>query len=145
MIQRPRTKWLLVSEHVAELFQFIICIRRIDSIRYTTVVTDIFHEHHETRVDGFAITLRRLRRKGWFPWLSGDRGVPPLFWDCHSQMELLHINIPWGLRMIDEDKYGTISSFESSLETSFPPVFPPRGIAKKLHVNKVAWLGQRET
>lgn len=40
--------------------------------------------------------------------------------------------------MIDEDKYGTISSFENSLETSFPPVFPPRGIAKKLHVNKVA-------
>lgn len=29
--------------------------------------------------------------------------------------------------MIDEDKYGTISSFESSLETSFPPVSPPLG------------------
>lgn len=42
--------------------------------------------------------------------------------------------------MIDEDKYGTISSFESSLETSFPPVSLSLLLVvswKKLHVNKI--------
>ena len=66
---------------------------------------------------------------------------PDPFSDCHSQMELLHINPQSGLRVIDEDKYRTILRGEGEVRR-FLRNSPPRPLGKR-EEKKVTWSGHR--
>ena len=89
------------------------------------VVTDIFHEH---RNEGRRLcnNAPNVAKKRMISMAIRPEVFPDPFSDCHSQMELLHINPQPGLRVIDEDKHRTIlrggGKFAVSFDLSPPPL-----------------------
>ncbi|KAK1133729.1 hypothetical protein K0M31_011523, partial [Melipona bicolor] len=109
------------------------------------VVTDIFHEH---RNEGrrFCNNAPNVAKKRMISMAIRPEVFPDQFSDCHSQMELLHINPQPSLRVIDEDKYGTILRGGEvrlvPLVRRFLRPFAPRP-PEKARRKKVTWSGHR--